>query len=270
MPSDPPSPQILRLRKRPATTRRGHRAPTGLLVAVVVAGLVVAGAAFILLTETGWSLVGRLTGLPAPGNRTGFLRPPLQVDTVILDHDQDADGVADLTDIVTGARAYVADRPRYISAYYAGGYPPQGEGVCTDVIWKALQAAGYDLKGLLDADIKAHPGDYPRVGGKPDPNIDFRRVQNLAVFFQKYGVTLTERVVPWDKENLKEWQGGDIVIFGRSLDHIGIVSDRRRTDGVPYLIHNAGPWGTEDDSLTTWHTGIRYHIRFPKVQTSQG
>lgn len=269
MPNEHPSPQRAHLLRSPVTTRRGHRARTGLFVVAIV-GLVLATAGFAFLTDVGWSLAGRLTGLPAPGHGISFLRPPLEVDKVVLDHDQDADGVKDLADIVAGARAYVADRPRYRSAYYAGGYPPEGEGVCTDVIWKALQAAGYDLKKALDEDIKAHPADYPRVGGKPDPNIDFRRVQNLAVFFQKYGVTLTEKVVPWDKENLKEWQGGDIVVFGRSLDHIGIVSDRRRADGVPYLIHNAGPWGTEDDSLTTWPTGIRYHLRFPRSAADQG
>ena len=39
----------------------------------------------------------------------------------------------------------------YQSKYYAGGYPDDGLGVCTDVIWQALQAAGYDLKALVDA-----------------------------------------------------------------------------------------------------------------------
>lgn len=236
------------------------------IVAAAVLGLL----AFAFLTRTGWVWLGRLTGLPSDLSELNPFGRRVEVERLAFPHDQDGDGVTDLDDIVAGARAYVETKPRYSDGYYAGGYPPEGEGVCTDVIWKALQAAGYDLKAALDADIKAHPGDYPRVDGHPDPNIDFRRVQNLAVFFNKYGQALTTEVKPGDPANLREWQGGDIVIFGQKLDHIGIVSDKRRRDGVPLLIHNAGPWGTEDDSLTRWPTGIRYHLRFPKVPGSAG
>ena len=38
---------------------------------------------------------------------------------------------------------------------------------------------------------------------------------------------------------IEEWQGGDIVIF---QNHIGIVSDRRNRNGVPYVIHHNDPW----------------------------
>ncbi|MHB0886609.1 MAG: DUF1287 domain-containing protein [Bacillota bacterium] len=237
---------------------------------LIAAVLLLGAAAFAFFTPTGWAWVGRLTGWPSNlGELIPFGRP-VEVEKLVFPHDQDGDQVTDLDDIVAGARDYVKTRPRYSDGYYAGGYPPDGEGVCTDVIWKALKAAGYDLKAALDADIAAHPGDYPRVADRPEPNIDFRRVQNLAVFFRKYGQSLTEEVKPGDPANLREWQGGDIVIFGRKLDHIGIVSDRRRKDGVPLLIHNAGPWGTEDDSLTRWPTGIRYHIRFPRLPESTG
>jgi hypothetical protein len=237
---------------------------------LIVAGLVLAAATFVFLTDVGWSSIGRLTGLASPIDRLNPFEPRVEVEKVAIPHDQDGDGLLDLDDMVAGAREYVQSKPQYRDAYYAGGYPPEDEGVCTDVIWKALKAAGYDFKAILDADIKAHPGDYPRVGGRPDPNIDFRRVQNLAVFFSKRATSLTREVIPGDRENLKQWQGGDIVIFGRSLDHIGIVSDRRRKDGVPLLVHNAGPWGTEDDSLITWPTGIRYHFRFPRADADQG
>ena len=40
---------------------------------------------------------------------------------------------------------------------------------------------------------------------------------------------------------MEQWQGGDIVIFEK---HIGIVSDRRNWDGVPYVIHHNDPWQT--------------------------
>ena len=35
-----------------------------------------------------------------------------------------------------------------------------------------------------------------------------------------------------------DWQGGDIVIF---KNHIGIISDRRNKNGIPYVIHHC-PW----------------------------
>lgn len=54
-------------------------------------------------------------------------------------NDADGDGVDDWTDVVLGARAYIATDPHYQSKYYAGGYPDDGLGVCTDVIWQAFQ-----------------------------------------------------------------------------------------------------------------------------------
>ena len=199
-------------------------------------------------------------------NLREFVEPRCVVERVIPVNDKDGDGIYDLDDIVQGARKDLEAKPLYKDAYYAGGYPPENEGVCTDVIWRALQNAGYDLKVMMDKDIKEHPGDYPRVEGRPDPNIDFRRVPNQEVFFKKYADRLTTGIKPWDAENLKEWQGGDIVVFGPPYDHIGVVSDQRRADGVPLLIHNAGPCTREEDALLTWPSPLKYHFRFPKAR----
>lgn len=233
------------------------------IVLVFIAALL-AGAAYAAVSPDLRSLALSLPRLahtrlfPGP-HRLG---PSVQVEKVVVDHDQDGDGIPDLDDIVQGAREYVAGGVRYKDGYHAGGYPPEGEGVCTDVIWAALRAAGYDLKAMVDEDIRQRTSDYPRVAGKPDPNIDFRRVVNLRVFFRKYGASLTTEVKPGDPDNLKEWQGGDIVIYGAPLQHIGIVSDKRRKDGVPLLIHNGGPRATEDDQLLSWPSRITDHIRF--------
>lgn len=156
--------------------------------------------------------------------------------------DADGDGIDDYTDILLGARADAENRPTYDPSYFAGGYPPEDRGVCTDVVWRALSAAGYELKDLIDADIAAHTALYPRVGGVPDPNIDFRRVPNLLVFFRRYAQSLT-----LDTDKIAEWQPGDIVIFG--THHVGIISDRRNADGIPYLIHNSGQPRREEDAL---------------------
>lgn len=143
--------------------------------------------------------------------------------------DADGDGVDDYTDIKDGALAYIATDPVYGSKYYAGGYPDDGQGVCTDVIWNAFAAAGYDLKSLVDRDIADNPDAYPEIE-KPDPNIDFRRVRNLRIFFERNAESL-----PLDFKNPSDWQPGDIVVFE---GHIGICSDKRNFRGVPYLIHH--------------------------------
>ncbi|MGM9597510.1 MAG: DUF1287 domain-containing protein [Eubacteriales bacterium] len=143
--------------------------------------------------------------------------------------DADSDGVDDYTDIKDGALAYIATDPVYGSKYYAGGYPDDGQGVCTDVIWNAFAAAGYDLKSLVDRDIAENPDAYPEIK-KPDPNIDFRRVRNLRIFFERNAESL-----PLDFKNPSDWQPGDIVVFE---GHIGICSDKRNFRGVPYLIHH--------------------------------
>lgn len=193
----------------------------------------------------------------------------LDISRVVIDHDEDGDGIKDLEDIIEGARKDAANKPKYKSAYYSGGYPPDNEGVCTDVIWRAFKNAGYDLKAMIDKDIRQNTDQYPRVGGKPDPNIDFRRVPNLIQFFKRHATVLDKEIIPGDVENLQKWQGGDIVVFGPPLNHIAIVSDRRRADGVPLIIHNAGPYTQEADALLFWHENISnivYHFRWPKAE----
>lgn len=54
---------------------------------------------------------------------------------------------------------------------------------------------------MIDSDIKNNLAQYPRVEGKPDTNIDFRRVPNLKIFFERYATKLTE-----DLEKISEWQ----------------------------------------------------------------
>jgi len=178
--------------------------------------------------------------------------------------DTNGNGVNDTDDIISGGRLEVLRRPVYRSAYYRGGYPPETEGVCTDVIWRAFRHAGYELKDLIDADIKADTAAYPRTNGKPDPHIDFRRVPNQKVFFQRHGLSLTTELKAGDLENLGQWQPGDIVTF-KNPDHIAILSTIRNDEGLPYLIHNDGPWAREDDDFAAWHSrGLTGHYRFPK------
>ncbi len=188
-----------------------------------------------------------------------------QYPRLLLGRDQDGDGLDDLEDILQGAKAEAKRQPQYLNAYYDGGYPPASEGVCTDVIWRAFQDAGYNLKVQIDQDIKDNLHDYPRVNGHPEPNIDFRRVPNLVAFLKRHATSLTPEIIPNNLDNLKQWQGGDIVVYGAPLWHIGIISDQRRSDGIPLLIHNGGPYAMENDMLLDWPSPRLFHFRFPKL-----
>lgn len=189
-------------------------------------------------------------------------KPACIVPQWVSSQDQNHNGVPDSIDIVRGAREEVTRGTVYDSSYYQG-YPPEGRGACTDVIWRAWAAAGYDLKKMVDDDIRMSPAAYDETGNHPDPNIDFRRVANLQVFLARHAQELTTNINPNDVENLTEWQPGDIVIFGGRLEHIGVISDQRGRDGVPLMIHNSGPTAREDQFyLTNWPTPITHHFRF--------
>lgn len=80
----------------------------------------------------------------------------------------------------------------------------------------------------MDADVAAYPDLYPGLDATgPDPNIDFRRVRNLDVFFSRHAQVLTLKL-----EDPSQWQAGDIVVFSGG-DHIAICSDRRNANGLP-------------------------------------
>jgi uncharacterized protein YijF (DUF1287 family) len=142
--------------------------------------------------------------------------------------DKDSDGIDDYTDIMLGAREYIESNPEYKSKYYDGGYPNDGYGVCTDVIWNAFQAAGYNLRDMVDADVAKSKENYTTIE-TPDSNIDFRRVNNLYDFFER-----NAKVLSTNLSNPEDWQAGDIVVFTK---HIAICSDKRNEKGIPFLIH---------------------------------
>ena len=166
--------------------------------------------------------------------------------------DKDNDGIDDQTDILQNTRKYIAKKPKYKSKYYETGYPNDNYGVCTDVVAFALLEAGYDLKELVNEDIKKNKELYNI--DIIDKNIDFRRVKNLQVYFKNNAISLTT-----DINDITAWQGGDIVIFKK---HIGIVSDKRNKKGISFIIHHANPFQLyyEEDVLEKY-TDIVGHYR---------
>lgn len=192
-----------------------------------------------------------------PKYKPAYSLKDFDIEVIKSENDTNNNGIDDYTDILNGAKEEAKAKPIYKSKYYKGGYPPDNEGVCTDTIWRAFKNAGIMLKDLVDKDIKENIQLYPRVEGKQDRNIDFRRVKNLKVFFDRFAINLNTN--PYD---IEEWMPGDIVIFGTT--HIGIISDKRNSDGIAYLIHNAGQPIREEDALIIWHkkSPITGHYRF--------
>lgn len=176
--------------------------------------------------------------------------------------DFDEDGIDDYTDILEGAKIEAEKKVTYKSAYYICGYPPEDEGVCTDLIWRAFKNAGYCLKDMVDEDIAENTDEYYRVEGKPNKNIDFRRVPNLDVYFKRNHISLT-----LDLTKIEEWQPGDIVVFGK--EHIGIISDKRNKKGIPYLLHNTVRNKREEDILEKYDSTISItgHYRLKDINT---
>ena len=161
-----------------------------------------------------------------------YTNEDFNIKTYISKTDKDNDGIDDQTDILNNVRNYIKTNPKYKSKYYATGYPNDEYGVCTDVVAFALQGAGYDLMNLVNEHIKSNRNLYDI--DVIDKNIDFRRVQNLKVYLDNNAIALTN-----DINKIKEWQGGDIVVF---KNHIGIVSDKRNKKGISFIIHHANPY----------------------------
>jgi len=201
---------------------------------------------------------GLSTGPVTFSQTTQSTLDPKPVLSLISPVDKDHDGIDDYTDIMLGARADALNMPVYDDSYWSGGYPPEDIGVCADTIWRALMTAGYNLKDLIDEDIRNHPEAYPRIS-KPDPNIDFRRVRNLKIFFDRHLEKLTTNIYELD-----QWQPGDIVIMYPDYHHTGIISDQRNMLGIPYLIHNTGQADREEDIMmyANYHATITAHYRW--------
>ena len=200
------------------------------------------------------ALVGGILWWKLP--RRSYTAAQLGIEELSSTVDADGDGLDDWHDIMLGARTYIASNPHYKSQYYAGGYPDDGCGVCTDVIWQAFRAAGYELKDLVDADIAANPERYDNITS-PDPNIDFRRVSNLDRFFRAHA-----QVLPCDFDDPAQWQPGDIVTFGNS-DHIAVCSDRRRADGIPWIIHHGNSIEEAVEADQIHRITVTGHYRWP-------
>jgi len=147
--------------------------------------------------------------------------------------------------------------PSYQTIPFPAGDVPLDRGVCTDVIVRSYRSVGIDLQLLVNQDMQQAFTDYPKLWGlrRPDPNIDHRRVQNLATFFTRQGAQL-----PISAE-AKDYAPGDIVTWRLpgGQPHIGLVSDQER-DGRPLIVHNIGAGAKVEDVLFAFT--ITGHYRY--------
>jgi putative periplasmic protein len=213
-----------------------------LFLIIIIAVAVLAAAAILLYYGNYYNIIPKQQ----------YSAADFGIETIKSTVDFNDNGIDDFSDILKGAKDEAARRPKYDGSYFDGGYPPDDIGVCTDLVWRAFKQAGYDLKAMVDKDIEQDPNSYPHIT-EPDPNIDFRRVSTLRVFFKKYAQSLTI-----DADEIDKWQPGDIVIYNNK--HIAIVSDIRGSDGQSYILHNAGLPKHEEDALTRME--ITEHLRF--------
>lgn len=172
--------------------------------------------------------------------------------------------VTNNVDLVTAARKQVGVTVRYVPSYQKLAYPngdvPRDQGVCVDVVIRALRdSRKVDLQRLVHEDMKANFSKYPQNWGlkKPDPNIDHRRVPNLQCYFKRkgYSVPVTNKKT--------DYQPGDFVtctVAGR-LPHIMLVSDKKSAAGVPLVIHNIGSGTQEEDSLFAFPITGHYRMK---------
>jgi uncharacterized protein YijF (DUF1287 family) len=140
----------------------------------------------------------------------------------------------------------------YVRLAYPGGDVAPDRGVCTDVVVRAVRATGLDLQKAVHEDMRGHFSAYPPLWGlrRPDRNIDHRRVPNLETWMRRAGHALPASARATD------YRPGDIVSWRLpgGLPHIGVVSDRRATDGSGRLlvVHNIGAGARVEDVLLAW------------------
>jgi uncharacterized protein len=173
--------------------------------------------------------------------------------------DYNKNGIDDYTDILNGVKKVAQTNPKYVNKYYAGGYPPENEAISTDLIVSSLKEAGYYLKDLISKDIIQTTKNKKNTYNIEirDDNIDFRRINNQTIFFDRYFENLSVEEI-----KVGTYQAGDIIVFDYN-SHVAIVSDKYNKNATPYIIHiyNDKQKQKEEDILETIDMTITGHYR---------
>ena len=124
------------------------------------------------------------------------------------------------------------------------GYPTENIWASTDVIAMVLKDLGYDLMELINKDMIDHSEDYPLdIQNRKNPikYIDFRQTFFQEQFFRRNALELDKQYLPDNKDNVIQWQPGDIVYFqfdpdDPNKDYGGFISSHTNDQGVPLVI----------------------------------
>ena len=147
----------------------------------------------------------------------------------------------------------------YVNIPYPNGDVAADRGVCSDEVIRAYRLIGIDLQRLVHEDMRRAFHVYPKRWGltSPDSNIDHRRVPNLATFFTRLGTSLKP------SSSGDDYRPGDVVAWALAdgRPHIGLVTERRSSDGKrPLIMHNIG-WGPRIEDMLFGLT-ITGHFRY--------
>jgi len=202
----------------------------------------------------------------------------IDMDNTGITGDEDEDGISDQKDIMLGAEKQLENPAKNIflehreTNYYQGGDPPEGLASTEDIIARAFLGAGFSLRDLVYEDIKENFDQYPlkEIWNRSfcDPDIDYRRIQNLEIFFKRNAKVLNILFNASDEQNLNSWLPGDVVFFDMDRDgysdNVGIISDNTTRDGVPKVIYNYIEPGYTVEKNILKEKIITGHYRFPK------
>jgi uncharacterized protein YijF (DUF1287 family) len=171
--------------------------------------------------------------------------------------DRDGDDLPDPLDLLIGGKKTVLEATPYGGGYTELDYPmgdmPRHQGVCTDVVIRALRNAGLDLQAEVKKDIGRSPRSYPMVKRKADPSIDHRRVRTILPWFKRHAAAHAAALDDPDDP----LRPGDIVFMDTldrpGPDHIGIVSDTAGDSGLPLVINSwTDGYVTQEMDLLGW------------------
>ena len=145
----------------------------------------------------------------------------------------------------------------WVNIGYPGGDPGYQQGVCTDVVIRALRFIDIDLQELIHVDMKRAHSDYNRryYSKVIDNNIDHRRTQNIQTLLTRVGARIKTPV------NNIDYRPGDILFWNIAAGHTGIVvnSINPRT-GNYYVVHNIGGGAMYEDMLAYWEPSEVYRL----------
>lgn len=201
----------------------------------------------------------------------------IDMDNTGISGDEDSDSINDQKDILLGAKKQLETPARNIYLeenepnYYENGDPPENLAIAGDIIARAFMEAGFDLRKLVYEDIEENFDFYPlkEIWGQSvcDPNIDYRRIQNLEIFFSRNAKPLDILFDPSEVDNLNQWLPGDVIFLDMDgdgfTDNAGIISDSTTRKGIPKVIYNYIDPGYTAEEDILGEKIITGHYRFP-------